>query len=52
MNIEYKNITDKQRVDLAIQYIEIAFRDSEENKEEPITRKDLEYVYEILTKKD
>ena len=49
--MKYENITDKQRIELAVQYIEIALRDSEENEQEPITRKDLEYVYEILAKK-
>ena len=29
-------------------YCDIAFRDSELNPEEPITKKDLEYIYNII----
>ena len=49
---EQKKQQDNQKIQDAITYCEIAFRDSEQCEEEPITRKDLENIYDILTKKE
>lgn len=44
-------IKDMQILDSIRDYCEIAFRDSEENEDCPITRKDLEHIYKMIEKR-